>query len=184
MASQGLYKGISRKKSARFPGLRVASCTLTDLPTGNWTMLTRISIVLHTLILCLLLALASFLAGMVACALASLSGAADASASDWLLFLAFIPLPLLFLIWGCLERRAVHRGARVRALPLVILAYSLVALKMPLFPPSGLPHYLLLSLAAASALAFLRASAVEVAVRRSERAEEAKQASGKTGMTA
>lgn len=147
-------------------------------------MLTRISIVLHSLILCLLLALASFLAGMVACALVSMSGAAETSAWDWVLFLAFIPLPLLFLIWGSLERRAVRRRARVRALPLVILAYSLVALKMPLFPPAGLPHFLLLSLAAASALAFLRASAVEIAVRRSERAEEAKQASGKTGMVA
>lgn len=146
-------------------------------------MLTRLSILLHNLILCLLLALASFLAGMVACAVVSMSGATEISAWDWLLYVAFIPLPLLFLIWGSLERRAVRRGARVRALPLVILAYSLVALKMPLFPLSGLPHFLVLALVAASALAFLLASAVEVTVRRSERAE-AKQASGRTGIAA
>lgn len=153
---------------------RVARCTLTDMPFFAKAMLTRFSIILHSLILCLLLALASFLAGMVACALVSMSGVADISAWDWLLFAAFIPLPLLFLIWGCMERRAVRRGARVRGLPLVILAYSLVVLKMPLFPLSGLPHFIVLSLVASSALAFLLASAVEVTVRRSERAEEAK----------
>ncbi|RYD21492.1 MAG: hypothetical protein EOP88_11235 [Verrucomicrobiaceae bacterium] len=147
-------------------------------------MLTRFAIVLHTLILCLLLALASFLAGMVVSALVSMTGATEVSAWDWLLFLAFIPLPLLFLIWGCLERRAVRRGARVRAVPAVILAYSLVALKMPLFPPSGLPHYLVIALVASSAAAFILANAVEAAVRRSERAESAREAARRPGMPA
>jgi hypothetical protein len=120
----------------------------------------RISHVLHTVMLALLLALTSYLSGLVASVFIGMPR--EEWLSPWAyVFMGFLVLPLLLLAWGCQERWSVRAGTRVRAFPAVTLVFCLVSLKLPLFDTAGIYSLLVIPLAVASTAAFLIASSYE-----------------------